>query len=329
MSATNQPRRGLSAEGSNTGAFSGVDWLYLLGPAAIWGSSFALIRVGLDSFPPTVLTFMRLLFGFAALSVIPGVRRSVDRADWPRIAWLGILWMAVPLTMFSLAEQWVSSSTAGMINGATPITALIVASLALHRLPGRMQVAGIVVGFIGVVLISLPNLDRGHDSTIGVLLLLVAVSCYGIALNLAVPLQQRYGSLPIFWRAQMVALVLTLGPALVHAGDASPDLGGWLAVAVLGCLGTGLAYVLAGNLAGRVGGARASVITYLIPPWSIAVGVAFLSESVASVALLGTLIVLVGAFLTTRRDDRARQLQRERSDVGGPNPTAATDQPST
>jgi drug/metabolite transporter (DMT)-like permease len=143
---------------------------------------------------------------------------------------------------------------------------------------------------------------------------------------LAVPLQQRYGSLPIFWRAQMVALVLTLGPALWHVRDASPDVGGWLAVAVLGCLGTGLAYVLAGNLAGRVGGARASVITYLIPPWSIAVGVAFLSESVASVALLGTLIVLVGAFLTTRRDDRAGQLKGESADVAGADTAAATDQ---
>ncbi len=306
MTSPRQAQRGLTAEGSNTGSFVGLDWLYLIGPAAIWGSSFALIAVGLNSFPPTVVTFLRLLFGFLALSVFRAARVPIARADWPRVALLGVLWMAVPLSMFSLAQLWVASSTAGMINGATPLTALIVASVALHRLPGRMQLTGITVGFLGIVLVSLPDLGVGSDRALGVLLLLIAVTCYGVAINVAVPLQQRYGSLPVFWRAQMVALVLTVVPAGLYAGEADPSWDGWLAMVFLGALGTGLAYILAGNLAGRVGGTRASVITYLIPPWSIMLGVVFLDESVAPVALVGTAVLLFGAFLTTRRDDRAR-----------------------
>ena len=307
MTTPPEATRGFTAEGTNhSGAFSGLDWAYLVTPAAIWGSSFALIAVGLDSFPPTIVTFLRILFGFLALSAVRAVRAPVARADWPRIALVGVLWMAVPLSLFSLAEQWVSSSTAGMINGATPITALIVASIGLHRLPGRMQAAGIAVGFLGIVLVSLPDLGEGSTRALGAVLLLVAVSCYGLAINLAVPLQQRYGSLPVFWRAQMVALVITVGPAALHVGQAHPSASAWPAMLFLGCLGTGLAFVLAGDLAGRVGAARASVITYLIPPWSILLGVAFLDESVAPVALLGTVVVLLGAFLTTRRDDRAR-----------------------
>ncbi len=94
-------------------------------------------------------------------------------------------------------------------------------------------------------------------------------------------------------------------PAAAFVGDAVPTPGGWLAVVVLGVLGTGVAFVLAGTLAGRVGGARASVLTYLIPPWAIALGVLFLDESVAPIALVGTAVVLLGAFLATRRDDRA------------------------
>ncbi len=296
----------MSAEGTNTGAFGALDWGLLIGPAVIWGSSFALIAIGLDSFPPTVLTFLRILFGFAALSVFPGVRARVNRSDWPRVAMLGVLWMAVPLSMFSLAEQWISSATAGMINGATPITALIVASLALRRLPGAMQVTGIAIGFVGVVLISWPDVSVGSDRALGVFLVVIAVSCYGVALNIAVPLQQRYGSLPIFWRAQMVALALTALPAAWGAGDASPTAGAWLAMLVLGAFGTGLAFVLAGTLAGRVGGARASVITYLIPPWAILVGAVALGEHVVQLALIGTGVVLLGAYLTTRRDSRAR-----------------------
>ncbi len=306
MATPNAAARGLSGEGTNSGAFTGMDWLFLIGPAAIWGSSFALIAVGLDSFPPTVLTFLRLLFGFVAISLVPKARKRIARSDWPRVALVGVFWMAVPLSMFSLAEQWVSSSTAGMINGATPITALLVATLALHRRPGRLQLLGILVGFVGIVFVALPDLGKGSDEALGVLLLVIAVSCYGIALNLTVPLQQRYGSLPVFWRAQIVALALTAVPAALHVDESTPQVGAWLALVVLGVLGTGLAFVLAGNLAGRVGGARASIITYLIPPWSIMIGVLFLDETVAVVALVGTAVVLCGAFLATRRDDAAR-----------------------
>jgi drug/metabolite transporter (DMT)-like permease len=129
------------------------------------------------------------------------------------------------------------------------------------------------------------------------------VSCYGIAFNLAVPLQQRYGALPVLWRAQLVGMAVC-APRFV-AGLPSSDLGApasWAALAVLGAAGTGLAYVATGTLSGRVGSTRAAVITYAATPVSMVLGVVFRSEVIAAVALLGAAMTLGGAWVTSRAE---------------------------
>jgi drug/metabolite transporter (DMT)-like permease len=89
------------------------DWLALAIPGLIWGSSFFLIAEGLDAFSPYLVTWMRVGFGLSVLAAVPSARRPVSRRSWPMIATLGLVWMAVPLTLFSLAEQRVSSSVTG------------------------------------------------------------------------------------------------------------------------------------------------------------------------------------------------------------------------
>ena len=106
-----------------------IDWLLLVVPGVVWGSSFYFIAVGLESFAPGLITPMRVLFGCLTLTFIPQSRRPVERAAWPMIAVLAVVWMAIPLTVFPFAEQHVSSSVTGMLNGATPIFAAAVAAV--------------------------------------------------------------------------------------------------------------------------------------------------------------------------------------------------------
>jgi drug/metabolite transporter (DMT)-like permease len=134
----------------------------------------------------------------------------VAREDLPRIALLGITWMGVPLILFPVAQQWIDSSVAGMLNAALPLTSAVWAAALLRRWPEGRQVLGLVVGLVGVVLISLPELptdaiaSEGSAATLlGVGLVLLAVVLYGLSTNLAVPLQQRYGGLPVLLRAQL------------------------------------------------------------------------------------------------------------------------------
>lgn len=283
-------------------AFGATEWGLLAGIAAIWGSSFLFIEIGLEAFSPPVVALARLSLGALALATIPRSRRSVDRRDLPRCAVLGVVWMGAPLLLFPVAQQWVDSAVAGMINGAVPLFSALVATVLLRRLPGPRQLVGLAVGFAGVVAITLPSARGADASVLGVLLLVTAVALYGLATNLAVPLQQRYGSLPVLLRAQLAAFAIVVPFAVLGWGETRWELAPALAMLPLGVLGTGLAFVAMTTLVGRVGAARGSVSIYFVPIVAIVLGVTLLGESVHPLALAGTALVLVGAWLTSRRE---------------------------
>src|SRR5262249_16603272 len=135
-----------------------LDWLLIVIPGLIWGASFLFIAEGLQAVAPMGVTVTRIALGFAALSCVSAARRPILREDRARTAALGLLWLAFPLSMFPFAEQHVSSALAGMLNGATPLFAAVVASALARRAPTRRVVVGLVVGFAGAVLIAFPGL---------------------------------------------------------------------------------------------------------------------------------------------------------------------------
>jgi drug/metabolite transporter (DMT)-like permease len=296
--------------GTNLGAFGAAEWGLLAVIATIWGSSFVLVEIGLRSFQPALITLLRVGLGALALSLIPRARQTrIAREDLPRVALLGVIWMGVPLLLFPIAQQWIDSSVAGMINGAMPLTTAAWSAALLGRLPRRTQAAGLVVGFCGIVAISLPEVPLGQiaasgtrETALGTGLVFVAIVLYGLSANLAVPLQQTYGSLPVLLRAQLAALVITAPFGIAALPDSEFAWAPALAMLPLGILGTGLAFVLMATLVGRVGGPRGSVAIYFVPVVAIGLGVVALGEAVHPLALLGTALVLVGAWITSRRE---------------------------
>jgi drug/metabolite transporter (DMT)-like permease len=279
--------------------FAAPEWLMLAGVALTWGASFLFIDIGLDHFAPTLVAFGRIAFGALTLSAIPAARRPVPRSEWPLIAAMGVTWMAIPFICFAVAQQWIDSSLAAMINAATPLFVAVVAAAAVRQLPARYQVAGLVVGFSGVVAISLPSVGSGSNA-LGIGLVLLAAILYGFAFNIAAPLQRRHGALPVIWRAQLVAVVLVLPAAVVGATESTFGWGSLLAVAALGSLGTGLAFYWFTTLIGRVGSTRGSVAIYLVPVVAIVLGATLNDESVHVAAVLGTMLVIAGAYITSR-----------------------------
>jgi drug/metabolite transporter (DMT)-like permease len=175
-----------------------------------------------------------------------------------------------------------------------------VAACLARRAPARGIVAGLAVGLAGAVLMALPTVHEGRSSLAGVVMILAALLSYGFALNLAGPLQQRHGALPIIWRAQLVALALTapLGVRDMLAARWTPV--PLLSLLALGALGTGLAYVLLAVAAGRIGATRASATTFLIPPVALVLGVVLRHEAVATVSVVGGAVCVAGAWLMRR-----------------------------
>ena len=291
-----------TARGTRTEAFGPLEWVLLASTSLMWGSSFLWIAEGLEAFPPAVVTMARLALGAATLAWFPRTRQPVDRADLPRIALLGLVWMAIPLTLFPIAQQWVDSSIAGMVNGGTPLFAALIAALLLRRTPGRAQVAGIVTGFVGVVLITVPSASGARGSLTGILLIVLATAMYGLAVNMSVPLAQKYGSLPVLLRAQVVALAAATPFGLAEIGDATWSWSAAAAMVVLGALSTGIAFVAMTELAKRVGATRGSVGIYFIPMVATILGIAFRAERPAWLAFVGMGFVVLGAWLSSRRE---------------------------
>lgn len=304
--AATPPRRKLleTHAGTLSDAFGTREWALLVSVALIWGASFFFIELGLRAFEPGVVAAARVALGAAALALVPRARRPVSRDDLPRIALLGLLWMGIPLILFPVAQQWIDSTVAGMLNAGVPLAAAAWATVLLRRLPGRNQMAGLLVGFVGILAITWPELHGAEASALGAGLVVLAVVLYGLSSNLAVPLQQRYGALPVLLRAQLAAMVVVIPFALFDLPGSEWHWISALAMLPLGVLGTGLAFVLMTTLVGRVGAARGAVAIYFVPIVAIVLGVAFLGERVAPIALLGTSLVIAGAWLTSRRERR-------------------------
>jgi drug/metabolite transporter (DMT)-like permease len=150
------------------------------------------------------------------------------------------------------------------------------------------------------LLIAIPTANKTSSSAFGVVLIMSALCCYGIALNLAVPLQQKHGALPVIVRAQVVAFVLTAPFGIAAIPSSSFAWHSLFAMVGLGVGGTGIAYALTTTLAGRVGSTRTSVTTYIMPVVALFLGAVIRNEAVAALSLVGCAVALVGAFLTNR-----------------------------
>lgn len=291
-----------TAVGTNRDAFGASEWGLLAAIALIWGSSFLFMAIGLESFRPGVVTLARVGLGAATLALVPAARRGIERSDVGRVALLGVIWIGIPLSLFPIAQQWIDSSVAGMLNGAVPITSVVWATVLLRALPGWRQLGGLAIGFVGVMAISLPEVVDSSATAVGTFLVIVAIVLYGLATNVAVPLQQKYGALPVLFRAQLAALVIVVPYGLLEVRGSTWSWSAALAMIPLGMLGTALAFVFMATLVGRVGGPRGAIAIYFVPVVAIVLGVAFRDETIAPLAAMGVVLVLAGAWVASRRE---------------------------
>jgi len=282
--------------------------LLIVALAVLWGSGFFWIKLALDGLGPFQLTFARLALGALVLGAIVAVRRLPlprTRAMWAHLTVAALISNAIPYTLFAVAEQTVASSLAGTINATTPLwTAVIAAGVGVERLASPRRVAGLIVGF-GGALVLLSTWDGDVRGT-----LLGALACLGAAISygLSYVYQARYvtnrGFPPLMLAfAQMIAATGLLALTLPVAGGEAPELSAKVIVAitVLGVLGTGIAYMINYALITTEGPTAASVVTYLVPAVSVALGAAFLSEPTGLNLLGGAVLILIGVALVQRR----------------------------
>ena len=278
-----------------------ADWLLVATPGMIWGASFLFIAEGLRAIAPNGVSFIRIAIGFATLSFFPAARKPIDGSAWPGILALSVLWFAFPLSMFPFAEQRVSSALTGMLNATTPIFVTIVAAALARKVPSMRILVGLLTGIAGSVLIALPSFSEGKSSAFGIALIVVACVSYGFALNVARPLQVRYGALPVIWRALGCAVLMTAPLGVIEIPRAHWSLLPVLSLLALGAFGTSIANVILTVAAGRVGAIQASGATFLMPPVALLLGVWLRHEHVALLSIIGGAVCLAGAWMIRPR----------------------------
>lgn len=299
---TTAPPASTPAGPSTSAAFSPQDWSIFIAIGLIWGASFLFIAIGLESLEPGVITSLRVGLGALTLGLLPGSRMRLLPEDRGRMVALSVIWVGIPFTLFPLAEQHINSAVAGLLNGGVPTLTATFGFLFFSRRTSGAQLIGVAVGLLGVVLISLPSLSEGSSQALGVGMVVLAIVCYGLATNLAPPLQARYGSRGVMARMLALATVWTLPFGLVGLPDSHVEVAPLVAVLVLGVVGTGVAYLLMGSLVSRVGPTRASMITYVVPVVSLVLGVAFKDDHVDALAVGGVALVVTGALLAGRQE---------------------------
>ncbi|HUZ81017.1 MAG TPA: DMT family transporter [Gaiellaceae bacterium] len=292
--------------------------LMLLLLALIWGSSFMFIKVAVRELAPATLILGRI--GLAALVlavVVPamvGARETIVelRAHWRWLVVVGLLNTAVPFWLLSWGETRVDSGLASIIQASVPIFNALLAFGFFHeqRVTGR-RLVGVVVGFAGVALLVGA---QPQGKILGALAVVGMAVCYAAG---GLLVRRRLSAA----RPQVVAFGTSAVAALVvlPAGvlQAPADLPGWKtlgSVAILGVVGTALAYLLFFTLIAKAGAAYASFVTYLVPPIALAYGTLFLGEHIGAAALGGLALILGGVALGTG-------LQRRRALVQATEPT--------
>jgi drug/metabolite transporter (DMT)-like permease len=273
--------------------------------ALIWGASFMFIKVELDAgIAPVHIAFLRCAFGAPALLLILWAtkdRLPRDRALLRHLVVLGTLMNAAPFALFAYGETEVSSLLAGIFNALTPLMTLLFSIGLLPEEPVTGEkLAGLGVGFLGVLVVLAPWHGLGGGSLAGALACIGAACCYGLAF----PYLRRHVSGRPETGVAVSAAQVTIGGLILlvftpFAGlpDEVPGVWAWLSILALGALGTGVAYILNFNVVRQAGAQTGSMVTYLVPVFAVIFGVTILGEPLSWHEPVGGALIITGVAL--------------------------------
>lgn len=295
-----------------------AEWLIFLSLGFMWGSSYLFIKLAVDDFGTFTLVGLRLIVGavflWTALRIM-GTPLPRERRIYGHLLVMAVINVAIPFGLITWAERSVDSSLAAILTSPVPLFAIVLSSLFLHDEPMRINgVAGLLLGFVGVVIITSRGLDGATQSSIeGQIALLGATFSYAAG---AVYARRNVRGLPAVipavFQVTFAALIMGgLALVLERPWEARPDLQAIFAIVWLGVLGSGLAYLFVFRLFQSWGATRTTLVAYLLPIVGIALGYIFLQEPVDARLIIGTALVIAGVALVNGRWGKRRLFGRE------------------
>ena len=280
-------------------------WIAFLVLALAWGSSYFWIKIGLGSLTPFELIAGRLLFGATFLAIVVAIARQElprTRRMYGHLLVMSVINIVIPFTLISVGEQSIDSALASILNATVPLGVIVIAPFFLpeERITAA-KVAGLAVGFAGVILLVAPDLVNLHDSDLtGELLLLGSSLSYAVG-NVYNRKNVRglRPMIPALFQVSFAALIVVCLAAIVDRPweSFSPAPEAVVAIVWLGILGSGVAYLCYFFVLQHWGATRTSMVAYVLPVVGIALGTLILGDPLTLNRIGGTLLVLAGVAL--------------------------------
>ena len=281
------------------------NWILLILLGAIWGSAFMFIKISADDFGPILLVNLRLLLAGALF--LPFLLRkkylAYFKSHFPGIFILAIFSNAFPFTMFSYASLGATSNMLGILNGTTAFMTMAVAYFWLKESISLKQMFGIILGFLGILVLVNP---ANGSATLGASgFALVGALSYSFSGVYIQKYQLNANKFVLIGWAMLFGGLLLTPLSFFNLPDQIPDNNAIAALMWLGIVSTGIAYLGYIRLIEQIGAVRTSTVTYLLPVFSIIWGSIFLQEKITWIIFGGFIFVMIGMYFANNKNTKA------------------------
>lgn len=274
-----------------------------------WGPSFLFIKIALVELSPIMLSILRIGLGALILNLVLIMRRDYPTRDirfWKDSAVAGFFSVALPFLLINWGQQFIDSSLGALLNGTTPFFTVLFSLVLLRNEPvSENKIRGIVLGFIGLLILVFPNLREGMSAgVLGIGAVVLASASYGLGW---VWVRKRLIEVPSFKApaAQLLIGTLYLLPiGFFTDSGVNPSEISLLTISsvlFLGTFGTAVAFIFYFKLIEKAGASYASMVTFLVPVIGVFLGVLILQETITVWILSGALLILYGIYIGSRK----------------------------
>ena len=281
----------------------GTGWLLIGILSILWGGAFFLIEVGLRSYPPITLVFMRLVLAVPPMWIamrLMGQRLPSEARVWGLLAVVGALNCALPFILFFWGQQYLDSGYASILNATTPLWGVITAHfLTSDEKATPARILGVLIGMAGIVVMVGPEAMKGlSNNLLAQIACIISTIFYSFAAIYGRRLSQTELTPMAVATGQTMMAALMMVPVVVLVDQpwtmAAPRLDSTLAGLTLALFSTALAYTLYFRLIDRSGASNAQLVAFLMPILAVILGIAFLGESLSGGQIVGAALIAIG-----------------------------------